>query len=262
MKEVRFSLLAFIITIYSSFAVELTEIQASIYNNSSLNIHQRCSGAAADYCGKTSRSRLISENEFACLHDIVTRRTKNAHSLDKSKCGRTIKHSHELAELNSSGDNGNRAGDDAIRERVFDGHFGDISKSCVTDAVNFCGKTSRSMAINRDEYNCLYGISTRLTKDGRPGYDGGKCDRVIRSAYRSELTNNQDTSLSEQSSEPGCPGGSISADHQTITCPDGSVYQRNNSSFSQLSRSGLIESHFSDDDSVGGDSVEGNSRER
>jgi hypothetical protein len=72
--------------------------------------------------------------------------------------------------------------DEALQTKIFSTTSDQLGLHCASHAAKHCGKLSRSMMINKSEFSCLYKLSTRLTRNGIPGFDGSKCDRTIRNS--------------------------------------------------------------------------------
>lgn len=53
-----------------------------------------CAGPAARFCDKKTKSMTIEFQEFACLHRIAVRRTRDRHPLDGTTCAKAI---HKIA---------------------------------------------------------------------------------------------------------------------------------------------------------------------
>lgn len=76
---------------YGANAVaSLTDVQQKIYEEEGLQ--ETCAGAASELCGKVTRDLAITEDEFICLFEKSTRKTREfLPNYDGGECDTQIK---------------------------------------------------------------------------------------------------------------------------------------------------------------------------
>jgi hypothetical protein len=127
-----------------------------------------CLSSAKVACGSPSSVTVVDQRVFTCLYNHTVRNNPALFpNIVGSQC------SVEIGALIRERDNEIRRFGSSIHQIVTENSTR-IASSC--ESATSCSSAEPGY----DRHRCLFSLSTRLTRNGAPGYDGTPCDRLIR----------------------------------------------------------------------------------